>query len=148
MRNLFYQANFCAQCGNKLEQQSVWQRLTQGGYLCAECQKQLHRRPYLLPIFCLFCGAMIAIQFNLRQAIPELNLQSQQTQLPTVSAQETLLQLKPPSAIANIEYEFCGARTKKGTPCKHRVPKGQRCAQHQGRPSMLPDITSDTKASN
>jgi hypothetical protein len=31
----------------------------------------------------------------------------------------------------------CGARTLKGTPCKRRVPEGERCAQHKGRPSIL-----------
>ena len=33
---------------------------------------------------------------------------------------------------------FCGAQTKKGTPCSHRVKKGGRCWQHAGQPAMLP----------
>ena len=33
---------------------------------------------------------------------------------------------------------FCGAQTKKGTPCTRRVKNGGRCWQHSGQPAMLP----------
>lgn len=33
---------------------------------------------------------------------------------------------------------FCGAQTKKGTPCSRRVKGGGRCWQHEGQPAMLP----------
>lgn len=33
---------------------------------------------------------------------------------------------------------FCGAQTKKGTPCSRRVKGGGRCWQHRGQPAMLP----------
>jgi len=33
---------------------------------------------------------------------------------------------------------FCGAETKKGTPCTRRVKGGGRCWQHVGRPAILP----------
>ncbi len=33
---------------------------------------------------------------------------------------------------------FCGAQTKKGTPCTRRVKNGGRCWQHLGQPAMLP----------
>ena len=33
---------------------------------------------------------------------------------------------------------FCGAQTKKGTPCSRRVKGGGRCWQHAGQPAMLP----------
>lgn len=33
---------------------------------------------------------------------------------------------------------FCGAQTKKGTPCSRKVKGGGRCWQHTGQPSMLP----------
>lgn len=32
---------------------------------------------------------------------------------------------------------FCGAQTKKGTPCSRKVKGGGRCWQHTGQPSML-----------
>jgi hypothetical protein len=34
---------------------------------------------------------------------------------------------------------FCGAATKKGTPCSRRVRGGGRCWQHKGLAAMLPD---------
>src|SRR2546425_9247233 len=34
---------------------------------------------------------------------------------------------------------ICGARTRKGTPCRRRVHfAGERCFQHKGMPAMLP----------
>jgi hypothetical protein len=33
---------------------------------------------------------------------------------------------------------FCGAETKKGTICTHKVKGGGRCWQHEGKPAMLP----------
>lgn len=33
---------------------------------------------------------------------------------------------------------YCGAETKKGTPCSRRVKGGGRCWQHQGQEAMLP----------
>lgn len=33
---------------------------------------------------------------------------------------------------------FCGAQTKKGTPCSRKVKGGGRCWQHTGQPAMLP----------
>lgn len=34
---------------------------------------------------------------------------------------------------------MCGARTRKGTPCRRRVHvAGERCFQHKGLPAMVP----------
>ena len=41
------------------------------------------------------------------------------------------------NAPKEIAY-FCGAQTKKGTPCTRRVKGGGRCWQHAGQPAMLP----------
>lgn len=40
---------------------------------------------------------------------------------------------------------FCGAETKKGTPCSRRVKGGGRCWQHKGRNAILPakDLLAD-----
>ena len=35
------------------------------------------------------------------------------------------------------ELYYCGARTAKGTPCKHRVKGNVRCFQHVGMEAML-----------
>lgn len=42
----------------------------------------------------------------------------------------------PPAASAEKTY-FCGAPTKKGTPCSRRVKGGGRCWQHAGQAAML-----------
>ena len=41
------------------------------------------------------------------------------------------------NARKEIAY-FCGAQTKKGTPCSRRVKGGGRCWQHAGQPAILP----------
>ncbi|MET0752482.1 MAG: hypothetical protein ABWZ66_03880 [Pyrinomonadaceae bacterium] len=41
------------------------------------------------------------------------------------------------SGVQEATY-FCGAPTKKGTPCSRRVKGGGRCWQHAGQPAMLP----------
>jgi hypothetical protein len=46
-----------------------------------------------------------------------------------------------PAGRQNSETEavyFCGAQTKKGTPCSRRVKGGGRCWQHAGQPALLP----------
>ena len=43
----------------------------------------------------------------------------------------------PQISVAEAVY-FCGAQTKKGTPCTRRVKNGGRCWQHIGQPAMLP----------
>jgi hypothetical protein len=47
---------------------------------------------------------------------------------------------KAPSAPAPVEAAvyFCGAETKKGTPCSRRVKGGGRCWQHKGHAALLP----------
>ena len=45
--------------------------------------------------------------------------------------------IKSGNAPEEVAY-FCGARTKKGTPCSRRVKGGGRCWQHQDQPAMLP----------
>ena len=43
---------------------------------------------------------------------------------------------QPKRAGGEERFSFCGAETKKGTPCSRRVRKGERCWQHSGRPSI------------
>lgn len=44
------------------------------------------------------------------------------------------------SAVADVRETvyYCGAQTKRGTPCSRRVKGGGRCWQHIGQPAMLP----------
>lgn len=51
---------------------------------------------------------------------------------------------KPPTVLSSPNQPpetvyFCGAQTKKGTPCSRRVKGGGRCWQHIGQPALLPD---------
>jgi hypothetical protein len=43
-----------------------------------------------------------------------------------------------PRVESSEEVYFCGAETKKGTPCSRRVKGNTRCYQHKGMPAMLP----------
>jgi hypothetical protein len=62
------------------------------------------------------------------------------------NAQSALIKQNPPST-KQIAFEtetilsatyFCGAQTKKGTPCSRRVKGNTRCFQHVGQKAMLP----------
>ena len=45
--------------------------------------------------------------------------------------------IKSESPSANEAIYFCGAETKKGTPCTRKVKGNVRCWQHRGMPAML-----------
>lgn len=66
-----------------------------------------------------------------------------------VQPNNSVKQLKTEAAPVNLKTKqiessrqeatyFCGAMTKKGTPCSRRVKGGGRCYQHLGQPAMLP----------
>lgn len=65
------------------------------------------------------------------------------SKIPVVSEKKALSQA-PAKQIDNSKSAaqetiyFCGAQTKKGTPCSRRVKGGGRCWQHVGQPAMLP----------
>lgn len=44
----------------------------------------------------------------------------------------------PTAEVPKETVYFCGAETKKGTPCSRKVKGGGRCWQHAGQPAMLP----------
>jgi hypothetical protein len=46
------------------------------------------------------------------------------------------LPLPKPNPEANEPIYYCGAETKKGTPCSRRVKGNVRCYQHVGMPAM------------
>jgi len=55
---------------------------------------------------------------------------------PTDNVKESTNQSHLP--IATEVVYFCGAQTKKGTPCTRRVKNAVRCWQHNGQPALLP----------
>lgn len=63
---------------------------------------------------------------------PPVNNQSKPvSQMPKIQAVQT--ENTPPEVVY-----FCGAQTKKGTPCSRRMKGGGRCWQHQAQPAILP----------
>jgi len=68
---------------------------------------------------------------------------SSQNQIPTVS-QNVDPPLSAAQKLPKLKAEpvealyFCGARTAKGTPCKHRVKGSVRCFQHVGMEALIP----------
>jgi len=129
MRLPCYRANFCAECGNRLEAWRWWEF----GCFCAECaaRRGRGRRPLLLA-FAL--GLALGLWHGRRPRETALDRLAPLGS-PAVSASDATARLKPTPAPA--ASATCGARTLRGTPCRHRTPPGERCAQHQGRPSML-----------
>ena len=139
---IFYQSNFCPECGNKTSGRRWWEHR----YFCAVCAEKLGRRWDWLPLVFLVGGLTAGSLLPLFRREPARELISpppaqfiqQQAVTSLVSAQDATAQLKPVEiSQAAVTYQ-CGARTLKGTACKHRVSEqGQRCFQHQGRRSIL-----------
>ncbi|HWQ34350.1 MAG TPA: hypothetical protein VNQ79_15995 [Blastocatellia bacterium] len=139
MSRLFYQSNFCAECGNRQPPRRWWQ----SGCFCGHCARQQNRRRLLWPLSLLLCGILLGVALSpvrKNTAPAQFNGLSAVT-VPAVSAQDATARLRPvsqTSAPPAAEFFLCGARTRKGTPCRHRVRQaGQRCAQHQGLASIL-----------
>lgn len=140
MRHIFYQANFCGECGNALPTQAGWKPR----YFCSVCAQQRRQQTRLwqlwLPLFILLAGSGWLFLKPFASQTPPTNAQ---TSLPfTVTAwdaaAQTPLTSLPLPAPTTLPAVFCGARTKRGTPCRRLVQPGQRCPQHRGAPSILP----------
>ena len=88
----------------------------------------------------------IQIVSNQTQAANSANVQTlsalpkQTTQAAPVQKTEVVKNAPKASTedAAEEAVYFCGAETKKGTPCSRRVKGGGRCWQHEGREAMLP----------
>jgi len=133
MKIIFYQANFCAECGNAMKPRFSWGPR----YFCDECEAQMGRRSYFKPAAgLLLCATLAAFALN-RTQTANPNGQSNVTPAPFVSASDTVTSRNPEPKPETVERVLCGARTKKGTPCKRLVLPGRRCAQHRGMASLL-----------
>ena len=126
MLSLFYRANFCAECGNEMTRHRWWKHR----YLCAECAARLGlwRRAALFGLV-----AVLAAVCSFRGKGGDSPV------APTVSAWDATTGHGPKLTIEKPLRVQCGARTQRGTPCRHLVPPGERCAQHRGLPSMVPE---------
>jgi hypothetical protein len=146
---IFYQSNFCPECGNEAVPRRWWQHR----YFCGHCAEKLGRKWDWLPLAFAVCGLALGTMFNYgrRETVREVvvnqpaafSTAANGSALPLVSAQDATAQLKPAEfAPPTVSYQ-CGARTQKGRACKHRVATaGQRCFQHQGQRSILKSSNS------
>ncbi|MDQ3013732.1 MAG: hypothetical protein M3X11_23880 [Acidobacteriota bacterium] len=137
--NPIYHANFCAECGNRIEPHSTgttsyfWPR-----YFCNDCAGRFKQRRLITPLTGLLLIASLAIfAFSYkRENAPPRQVIPPVSDVP-VSAQDSIVNPTSKLRVENKERVLCGAKTRRGTPCRHVVQPGQRCAQHQGLPSML-----------
>lgn len=142
---IFYQSNFCPECGNRHETNQAKRRWLQHRYFCQPCMARLGHRLDWIPIMIAAVGLTLGtllyfgrrpVVVNQVAAIPTNNAIPAMGLSP-VSAQDATAQLKPAEVTQPVVTYRCGARTQKGTPCKHLVvAQGLRCFQHQGMPAM------------
>ncbi len=134
MKIIFYQANFCAECGNAMKP-----RMSFGPrYFCDECESQMGRQSFFKPAAVLLvCATLAVFALNRNQPSNPNGRMRDENQASAVTAHDTVTTRKPDPTPEAVESVLCGARTKKGTPCKHLVPPGRRCAQHRGMASLL-----------
>jgi hypothetical protein len=141
-------ANFCVECGERLARKGWRVRLR--GRFCDSCGRRLGTATVLRPLIVLALTAIAAFAFGryLRPAPPPLTIlraaNSPLSDSPvdpgrTVGPSVTNGTQNQNQSVTNEEGYLCGARTRKGTPCKRRVhAPGQRCFQHKGLPAMVP----------
>src|SRR5437016_954323 len=123
MQRFVYQANFCAECGNTLPARRVWWPR----YFCDVCAKQVKRRSFfkrsLAPLGLLIITLGLAfVTHSSSERTPRVVTNAPAA---TVSALDATAQLtsasnaalNPPQNDAAPSV-FCGARTKRGKPCR------------------------------
>jgi hypothetical protein len=142
-----HRANFCTECGERLSQKG-WRALL-GRRLCEHCSQRLASLTAYRSLVVIVLIVLGAFAFGryLRPAPPPLIIQraanSPLSDTPSQFAANATN--SSPTENSNVtastaddEVYICGARTKKGTPCRRRVHvAGERCFQHKGMPAML-----------
>ncbi len=137
MSNLFYRGNFCAECGCSLDRRPVWRTR----YLCDHCDNALGQRAgrrgrrtfaiILLIVILVFPG-------DRQTVIDRSTLRPDATSFSPPSTDLDQISDDPQTDhIESSDTTLCGARTKKGSPCRRRVSNGMRCYQHLGQPSII-----------
>jgi hypothetical protein len=77
-------------------------------------------------------------------AAPVNQIQPEIRNLASTSGQQKPAEARPKLKIDETPH-FCGAETRKGTPCSRRVKGNARCFQHQGMPAMTVADTQEKK---
>lgn len=157
---MLYKPNFCCNCGEKIERVE-WNLLTSRRF-CPACATE-HKKADYAPRTAVAAGVLVGVfglgslwsgsaetvpaaataaPVGIRSSVATPNQMlsgtaqapaevapSDASQRPEVPVTES--KAKPKSATF-----FCGALTKKGTPCSRKVKgQGTRCFQHEGKPS-------------
>lgn len=161
---MFFRPKFCANCGEKIERVD-WGPFTSRRF-CPVCESEFKGQdliPRAIVGFGVLAGvfgfgsylksgpvtetrvaklqqpvtaASVEQSANVPTNIPEASNSAPMSK--TVAALPIVAQ--PPKAKPETQESqyFCGAETKKGTPCSRRVKGNVRCFQHAGMPAMLP----------
>ena len=148
---LMQRPNFCVECGERLARKGWGARLRR--HYCDPCTRRLGTIVGFRPIIVIGLIAIAAFAFGryLRPAPPPLIIQraanSPLSDSPVElgraprgnSAGDNKTNQTSPASVTNEAGYICGARTRKGTPCRRRVhAPGERCFQHQGLAAMVP----------
>ena len=141
--------NFCSECGSRLARKG-W-RLWLGGGLCDNCVQRIGSgRRRALIIVALIAFASFAFGRYLQPSPPPLIIErmanSRLSDLPVNVNESANAADRKQNGSLNVTRDpqddavyICGARTKKGTPCRRRVHvAGERCFQHKGMPAIVP----------
>ena len=145
--------NFCTTCGAPLVRKGWWRRFRDS--VCDDCWSKRGsgtiRRPIVLTL--VIVAAAFGLGRYLRPAPPPLIIQraanSPLSDTPvdlSALANKSKSKDDPSPQLTSVTVQspddavyICGARTKKGTPCRRRVQAaGERCFQHKGMPAILP----------
>jgi hypothetical protein len=155
-----YRPNFCAECGERLARRdwrawvNVWTGAWAGASWCDDCARRLGKYGFTrrTVIISIIAVSAFVLGRYLRPAPPPLVISraanSPLSDLPVNFNDHTRPTNGKESdstsqADAGVDREdaayICGARTRKGTPCRRRVhTAGERCFQHKGMPAILP----------
>lgn len=138
-------SNFCTNCGARLTRKS-WRAWIRGA-LCDDCATRLGApRTKTIVAAAIITIVVFAFGRYLRPAPPPLIIQraanSPLSDLPVnpdAIAKAGSNSANPTVTAEDDAVYICGARTKKGTPCRRRVHfAGERCYQHKGMLAMVP----------
>ena len=145
--------NFCTHCGNRLlQEERRWARLRNWcrACQCQDCRSMLRprRRPYRRLTLLLLLAVLVVLIArwavksptrgeNVRMGGPVSAIDATARRIPEAQEGEGI-----GGDQAGVETEkepapethYCGALTRRGTPCRRRVRPGERCAQHRQPP--------------
>lgn len=159
-----YRPNFCVECGERLArrqrrnwraQVKVWTGAWARGSWCDDCARRLGRNGFVRALAFFLLVAISAFSFGryLRPPSPPLIIsRAANSPLSDLSVNfnepargaarkgsDSTDQEAALNQAADEKAYICGARTKKGTPCRRRVHlAGERCFQHKGMSAIVP----------